>query len=87
VLAALAPSLPLALTLLFIRSALSQMDVPTRTPYVKSAVTPPERATVRQHDGRAAQPGRRVESFAGRRALRGQLAGFAPVLEDLLKIG
>ena len=44
VLAALAPSLPLALTLLFIRSALSQMDVPTRTAYVMSVVTPPERA-------------------------------------------
>jgi MFS family permease len=44
VLAALAPSLPLALALLFIRSALSQMDVPTRTAYVMSVVTPPERA-------------------------------------------
>ncbi|MGB2818855.1 MAG: MFS transporter, partial [Burkholderiaceae bacterium] len=30
--------------LLFIRSALSQMDVPTRTAYVMSVVTPPERA-------------------------------------------
>jgi MFS family permease len=44
VLAALVPNLPLALTLLFLRSALSQMDVPTRTAYVMSAVTPPERA-------------------------------------------
>lgn len=42
--AALAPSLPLALALLFMRSALSQMDVPTRTAYVMSVVTPPERA-------------------------------------------
>jgi len=42
--AALAPSLPLALGLLFMRSALSQMDVPTRTAYVMSVVTPPERA-------------------------------------------
>jgi len=41
--AALAPSLPLALTLLFVRAALSQMDVPTRTAYVMSVVTPPER--------------------------------------------
>jgi predicted MFS family arabinose efflux permease len=41
--AALAPSLPLALALLFLRSALSQMDVPTRTAYVMSVVTPPER--------------------------------------------
>ncbi|CAN5235666.1 MFS transporter [soil metagenome] len=44
VLAALAPSLPVALTLLFIRSALSQMDVPTRSAYVMGVVTPPERA-------------------------------------------
>jgi MFS family permease len=42
--AALAPSLPLALTLLFLRAALSQMDVPTRTAYVMSVVTPSERA-------------------------------------------
>jgi MFS family permease len=41
--AALAPTLPLALALLFMRSALSQMDVPTRTAYVMSVVTPPER--------------------------------------------
>jgi MFS family permease len=43
VLAALSPTLPMALVLLFIRSALSQMDVPTRTAYVMAAVTPPER--------------------------------------------
>jgi len=43
VLAALSPSLPLALVLLFVRSALSQMDVPTRTAYVMGVVTPPER--------------------------------------------
>ena len=42
--AALAPSLPLALGLLFVRAALSQMDVPTRTAYVMAAVSPPERA-------------------------------------------
>jgi MFS family permease len=44
ILAALAPSLPLALGLLFVRSALSQMDVPTRTAYVMAVVTPAERA-------------------------------------------
>ncbi|HEY9065220.1 MAG TPA: MFS transporter [Burkholderiaceae bacterium] len=32
-----------ALALLLLRSALSQMDVPTRTAYVMAAVTPPER--------------------------------------------
>ncbi len=42
--AAIAPNIEIALTLLFVRSALSQMDVPTRTAYVMAAVTPPERA-------------------------------------------
>jgi MFS family permease len=44
VLAALAPSLPLALGLLMVRSALSSMDVPTRTAYVMAVVTPAERS-------------------------------------------
>ncbi len=42
--AALAPNLGLAMVLLFVRSALSQMDVPTRTAFVMAVVTPPERA-------------------------------------------
>ncbi len=44
VLAAFAPSLPVALGLLLARSALSQMDVPTRSAFVMAVVTPPERA-------------------------------------------
>jgi MFS family permease len=43
ILAAFAPNLPLTLALLLARSALSQMDVPTRTSYVMAVVTPPER--------------------------------------------
>ena len=38
-----APSLPLAIALLLVRSALSQMDVPTRTSYVMAVVEPEER--------------------------------------------
>lgn len=41
--AAVAPSLPLTLLCLLARSALSQMDVPTRTAYVMAVVTPAER--------------------------------------------
>lgn len=41
--AAFAPSLPLTLLLLLARSALSQMDVPTRTAFVMAVVTPAER--------------------------------------------
>jgi MFS family permease len=44
ILAPFAPSLWLALALLLMRSALSQMDVPTRTSYVMAVVTPGERA-------------------------------------------
>ena len=43
-LAAVAPTLGLALVLLLIRSALSQMDVPTRSSYVMAVVTEAERA-------------------------------------------
>jgi MFS family permease len=41
--AAISPSLAVALGLLLVRSALSQMDVPTRSSYVMAVVTPPER--------------------------------------------
>lgn len=43
ILAALVPNLGVALGLLLVRSALSQMDVPTRSSYVMAVVTPPER--------------------------------------------
>jgi MFS family permease len=43
ILAAVAPSLELALAFLLVRAALSQMDVPTRSSYVMAVVTPPER--------------------------------------------
>src|SRR6185295_11929328 len=43
ILAVFAPNLISALALLLMRSALSQMDVPTRTSYVMAVVTPAER--------------------------------------------
>lgn len=43
ILAAFSPDLTLTLVLLSLRSALSQMDVPTRTSYVMAVVTPAER--------------------------------------------
>ncbi len=39
-----APNLTVAVVLLLVRAALSQMDVPTRSSYVMAVVTPPERA-------------------------------------------
>ena len=44
IVAAVAPSVEIALGLLLVRAALSQMDVPTRSSYVMAVVTPPERA-------------------------------------------
>jgi MFS family permease len=44
ILAAFAPTLSVALTLLLIRAALAQMDVPARSSYVMAVVTPSERA-------------------------------------------
>jgi MFS family permease len=43
VLAAMSSNLTTVMTLLLVRSALSQMDVPTRTSYVMAVVTPAER--------------------------------------------
>ncbi len=43
ILAAFSPNLLVTLALLLLRSALSQMDVPTRTSYVMAVVTPAER--------------------------------------------
>jgi hypothetical protein len=43
ILAAFSPNLTVVLGLLLVRSALSQMDVPTRTSYVMAVVTPAER--------------------------------------------
>ncbi|HEY4891744.1 MAG TPA: MFS transporter, partial [Reyranella sp.] len=43
ILAAFAPDLTTVVALLLVRSALSQMDVPTRTSYVMAVVTPAER--------------------------------------------
>src|SRR5262249_46131972 len=44
ILAAFSPSLTVVLALLLVRSALSQMDVPTRTSYVMAGGAPPARA-------------------------------------------
>ena len=43
IVAAFSPNVAIALALLLIRSALSQMDVPTRTSYTMAVVTPAER--------------------------------------------
>ena len=53
--------------LLFVRSALSQMDVPTRTAFVMAVVTPAERTRGGELHGGAAQPGRALSpTLSGR---------------------
>jgi MFS family permease len=87
IVAAFSPDLILALALLLIRSALSQMDVPARSSYVMAVVTPPERTAAASV---TAVP-RSLASSLGP-ALAGVLlampfAGLPLVLCGVLKIG
>ena len=50
------PDLGWVIVLLLVRSALSQMDVPTRSSYVMAVVSPGERAGRREHHFGAAKP-------------------------------
>jgi hypothetical protein len=61
---ALRPEFPIAIFLLLVRSALSQMDVPTRTSYVMAVVAPEERPAAASVTLGAAQPGRRGKPYA-----------------------
>jgi MFS family permease len=86
ILAAFSPSLWLALTLLLIRSALSQMDVPTRTSYTMAVVTPPERAAAA---GVTAVPRSLASSLSpalGGAMLAGPFPGLPLVVCGCLKI-
>jgi MFS family permease len=85
--AAFAPNLMTALVLLLVRSALSQMDVPTRTSYVMSVVTPEEQAAAASF---TAVPRTLASSispaFAGV-MLASSFAGWPLVVCGVLKIG
>jgi MFS family permease len=85
--AAFAPNLLIALILLLVRSALSQMDVPTRTSYVMSVVTPDEQAAAASF---TAVPRTLASSispaFAGM-LLASSFAGWPLVICGALKIG
>ncbi len=90
-LAALAPTLPIALALLLVRAALSQMDVPTRSSYVMAVVTAPERAaaasftSVPRSLAAAASPALAGALFAaGFRAWPLMICGVLKITYDLL---
>ena len=89
--AALVPDPGLALGLLLVRAALSQMDVPTRSSYVMAVVTPPERAaaasltTVPRSLAAAASPAIAGAMFAsGLTAWPLILCGVLKIIYDLL---
>jgi predicted MFS family arabinose efflux permease len=72
----LAPSLPVALALLLARSALAQMDVPTRQAYVVALVAPAERTAAAAATNAARYLARPLApALAG---ATGQLAGGLP---------
>jgi len=85
--AAFAPNLMVALILLLVRSALSQMDVPTRTSYVMAVVTPAEQPAAASV---TAVPRTLASSispaFAGV-LLAGSFAGWPLLICGVLKIG
>ena len=89
--AALASDLHIALGLLLARSALSQMDVPTRSSYVMAVVTPVERAaaasitSVPRGLASAASPALAGALFAaGFAALPFMICGVLKILYDVL---
>ncbi len=89
--AALVPNLWLALALLLVRSALSQMDVPTRSSYVMAVVTPPERpaaasvTSVPRSLAAAASPAMAGALFAaGYSALPFVICGVLKIIYDVL---
>src|SRR5262249_46558816 len=76
ILAAFSPNLTIVFALLLVRSALSQMDVPTRTSYVMAVVTPPERAAAAS-----------VTAGSARVAMGGlHAAGGRPTLDSVCRI-
>ena len=91
ILAAFAPSLALTLALLLVRSALSQMDVPTRTSYVMAVVTTAGADRGRERHGGAAQPRILDQPGVRRRAADASVlraaARFLRQPEDHLRLG
>jgi MFS family permease len=86
ILAAVSPNLIVALALLLMRSALSQMDVPTRTSYVMAVVTPAERTAAA---GVTAVPRSLASSISPAMAgglLGGAFLGWPLILCGALKI-
>ena len=87
ILAAFSPSLPLTLALLLARSALSQMDVPTRTSYVMAVVTPEERPAAASVTAIPRGLASSLSPTLGGILLAGAFSGLPLVICGALKIG
>jgi MFS family permease len=86
ILAAFASSMPVVLGLLLVRSALSQMDVPTRSSYVMAVVTPAERAAAASFTAVPRSLASSVSPAIAGLLLGGPLSGLPLVVCGVLKI-
>jgi MFS family permease len=84
--AAFAPNLLIALVLLLVRSALSQMDVPTRTSYVMAVVTPEEQAAAASFTAVPRTLASSISPAFGGFLLAGSFLGTPLVICGVLKI-
>jgi len=85
--AAFCPSLTAVLTLLLVRSALSQMDVPTRSSYVMAVVTPPERTAAASVTAVPRSLASSISPAIAGLMLAGPFSGLPLVVCGCLKIG
>jgi MFS family permease len=86
ILAAFSPNLTIVLALLLVRSALSQMDVPTRTSYVMAVVTPPERTAAASVTAVPRSLASSISPAMAGALLSTSLAGLPLVICGVLKI-
>src|SRR6266511_2247492 len=86
ILAAFSPNLSTVLALLLVRSALSQMDVPTRTSYVMAVVTPPERTAAASVTAVPRSLASAISPALSGALLSTSLAGLPRVICGVLKI-
>jgi len=85
--AAFAPNLAVALSLLLVRAALSQMDVPTRTSYVMAVVTPAERPAAASVTAVPRSLASAISPLFAGALLAGPFPGVPLVICGALKIG
>ena len=87
ILVAFAPTFPIAATLLLLRQALSQMDVPTRQAYTMALVAPEERTAAASVTSLARSAGSSTSPFISGLLLQGPLLvlGLPFILAGTLK--